>query len=602
MPQLELRRPPVLLFDDALAPPDEPASRLFGDPEDVLLARSIDEVRPVLEAADVALARGRHIAGMIAFEAVAAFEPGLRKAMRHRLAPEPLLWLGVFAAPRLLTRGDVARLLTEAEGGSRRDGRLAHLADDETERDYGRAFARIRDLIAAGDVYQVNHVFARRYRLMGDALALYRRLRQAQPVAHGAYVDTGAMHVLSLSPELFVRVRKGRLEARPMKGTAPRGPDLEADEAAARTLAADAKSQAENLMIVDLLRNDLARVSVPGSVAVPRLFAVERYPSLLQMTSQIVAERRKDLRFSDLLAALFPCGSVTGAPKLRAIERILETEAEPRGLYTGAIGWAAPDGDLAFNVAIRTLIEEKPGLYRYGIGSGLVADSEERAEYRECLMKAEFLAAEADRDFALLETMRAEGGAVRDLGLHLERMAAAARYFGFAFDPEAAGAAALAAVRGHRGPQMLRLLSGRDGDLTATVAPLVPWPSPVRLLLAEQALAGDSPLLRHKTTRRAHYEAPLSRARARGYDEVLFLNAAGRLTEGARTSLFVRREGRLLTPPVSEGLLPGVLRRRLLESGRAIEAPLSVGDLLDAEAVYVGNALRGLMPARLETP
>ncbi len=601
---MDLRRPPLVLLDDMLAPSAAPASRLFTAPHAILCAETPAAVRPCLEAAEKTLAAGHHLAGWIAYEAAAAFEPRLATAIRH-WPEEPLVWLGVFDPPQRLARDDVAEAIADAMGGSARRGGFAIRRFGTDRASYGDKMARIAALIEAGDLYQLNYTFAVEGMLEGDPLALYARLRAVQPVAFGAYIDTGARHVLSLSPELFIESRAGRLITRPMKGTAPRGRDGGEDARHAAALAGDGKSRAENLMIVDLLRNDLSRVADPGSVEVPALFAVERYPTLLQMTSTIRARRREGVSLTELLGALFPCGSVTGAPKIRAMERIAALEETPRGIYTGAIGWFAPDGDLCLSVAIRTLVLERDGRARFGVGGGIVADSEVEAEYAECRLKARFLDAAAVSDeggFALIETLawHPEGG-YRHRDRHLRRLADSAARFGFRCDGGAVRGALEEAAAAFSAPMLVRLLLASGGALSVSAQRLEPWPLPVRLAVAETVVNSDEPLRRHKTTRRHWCAVPLAAAQASGLaDEVVFLNERGEVVEGARTSIFIERAGRLVTPPLSAGPLPGILRQTLLEAGRAIEGVLTLADLAAAPRLYVGNSARGLMPARLD--
>ena len=380
-----------------------------------------------------------------------------------------------------------------------------------------------------------------------------------------------------------------------MKGTARRLPDPNADAAAARALAGDAKQRAENLMIVDLIRNDLARVAMPGSVAVPALFTVESYPTVHQMTSTVTATLSGDADATAVLAAAFPCGSITGAPKLRAIAVAAEVEPAPRGLYTGSIGRIDADGDAAFNVAIRTLACDEDGMATIGLGSGIVADSVGTAEWRECLDKAAFVAT-ACRPFDLIETMRfdPEEG-MPDLEYHLERLKASAVALGLDVDRHAIRNELQAATFRLRDPARIRLRAapgGRvaievrpapvapAGEVTAAVVPLPVDPSDFRLA--------------HKTSDRAFYDAA---RRTAGTFEVVFVRDDGFLTEGSFTTLFVERDGRLLTPPASRGLLPGVLRARLIDEARAIEADLTANDLRNG--FLLGNALRGLIRARL---
>jgi para-aminobenzoate synthetase/4-amino-4-deoxychorismate lyase len=402
---------------------------------------------------------------------------------------------------------------------------------------------------------------------------------------------------LSFSPELFFALEGGRLTTRPMKGTARRAPSPEADRAAAAALAADAKNRAENLMIVDLLRNDLSRVAQPGSVAVDRLFEVETYPTIHQMTSTVSARLREEADAVDVIEALFPCGSVTGAPKIRAMEVIAEVERQPRGLYTGSIGAISADGSAAFNVAIRTLVLAD-GRASLGLGAGIVADSDAESEWAECLSKAAFLTQRTAR-FDLIETLRYEPGAgLARLDGHLARLRASAAYWGFAVNEAAVRTVLDEATRGVAAPSRIRLVVGRSGSVAVQVGPLPPCPTePVRVALAALPVAANDPRLAHKTSDRDFYDGA---RRAAGAFEVLFVDAGGRLTEGSFTNLFVPRHGRLATPPLAAGLLPGVLRAELLASSEAFEAELTPADL--AGGFLIGNSLRGLLRARLARP
>lgn len=591
-----LRRPPVVLLDNALSG----GALLFSQPKAVLIARTVEQVRGALEAADAARAAGKYVAGVIAYEAAAAFEPRMAAAIGP-LPAEPLIWLGVFDRPQRLGRDGIMALLDDAMGGTARTSALAMGTWPLDQASYAAKIAEIKSYLNSGDIYQLNYTFPVPVRLTGDPLALYCRLRASQPVGHGAYIDTGAHKILSSSPELFVYGEDGRLTARPMKGTAPRGADLANDEATAARLAADPKSRAENLMIADLLRNDLSRVAATGSVRTPRLFEIERYRGVLQMTSTVTADLPGNWTLAELLGALFPCGSVTGAPKIRAMELIGASEHAPRGVYTGAIGWAGPRV-LRLSVAIRTVVLNSEGEGRFGVGSGIVADSDAKAEYEECRLKAAFLAGEVP-DFALLETLLFTPAAgLRHFDRHLARMSRAARYFGFVFDERALRDAADSVTFERSTPARIRLMLAASGAVSAMASPhgAESRPAPVKLAFAPTALDSRDPFVRHKTTHRHHYEAPLAEAKAAcGTDEVIFLNESGEVTEGARHSLFVARGDELLTPSAACGLLPGILREILLEEGRARECRLTPDDIKAADALHVGNAVRGLRPARL---
>lgn len=491
------------------------------------------------------------------------------------------------------------------------------------EMPYRRGVQRIRDYIAAGDCYQVNFTFPVTGRCIGHPLRLYADLCARQPVGCGGVVmhDEGA--ILSLSPELFLERQGARLVSRPMKGTAPRGATPAEDAAARAALAASAKDRAENVMIVDLIRNDLARVAETGSVTVERLFDVEPYPTVLQMTSTVAATQRPNAGLAEILAALFPCGSITGAPKVRAMQIVAELEGEPRGLYTGSLGWIAPGGDFRFNVAIRTVELARDGTLRLGVGSGITYGSDPAAEYRECLLKARFLtdaalAGDVAQAPRLIETLRLEvdaGGArYPRLDGHRVRLTRSAAALGFACDwlavaraLEQAGAEARRewAQAGQAGGSpaawRVRLTLGRSGDVEIARAPLDPLPAgPLALLPADEPLDSRDGWLAHKTTVRGRYDKALAAlAGTPEIFDVLYCNERGEVAEGARSTLFARIDGRLLTPPLACGVLPGVLRAELLARGAAEEAMLTPADLQRAEALYCGNALRGLVPVHL---
>lgn len=587
---MELRAPFVLL-DDARSE-GEPA-RLYTDPVAIVAAHRLEEVAPALARLRAAAGEGLDAAGVIAYEAGAAFEP----SAPQRTGAGPLLWFGLFRGYRSIASSAVAALLPDPAGA------WAGMPRPKVDRAaYARACAHVLDYIAAGDIYQANLTFRAEVPFAGHPAALYALLRARGGGGLGALVFTGAQWLLSVSPELFFTLDAGQLTARPMKGTARRDADPTLDAARAEALQRDPKQRAENLMIVDLMRNDLARVARPGSVAVPKLFAIESYPTVHQMTSTVTARLADRLGPVDALAALFPCGSVTGAPKIRAMQVIAEVEPDTRQSYTGSIGRIDADGAAAFNVAIRTLRIDAPnsavridaqGPAILGIGSGVVADSTVDDEWAECLAKGAFVT-QGEPGFDLLETMRfdPEEGILL-LDRHLERIRASAEQFGFAFNRHVVRNELQAATFRLRAPARVRLALGRSGAIAIGIAPLPdPVHGPVRVRIVPHRVPAEDFRLAHKTTRRSLYDIP---RRAAGSWEILFTDAAGYLTEGSFTSLFVPRGGVLVTPPRARGLLPGVLRAELLATGRAIEGDLRPEDLRDG--FFVGNALRGLVAA-----
>ena len=580
--------PGTVLLHDTLDPHGE--NLWFTAPERVLVARNGAEIKTALRQLEAANAAGLHAAGYLAYEAGFAFE--------ERLAPHlpddaPLLWLGLYGAPERLSAAEVEQRLAAIAGHA--TGVALDITPRWDEARYATAFDRVKDLIAAGDTYQVNLTFKADFRLEGDPVALYRELVRKQAVAYGALINTGEQWILSRSPELFVSSRAGALAARPMKGTLMRGRTIAEDEAGRLALAADEKNRAENLMIVDLLRNDLGRIAEIGSVQVTDLFTVETYTTLHTMTSGITARRRPDVSTSDVLAKLFPCGSITGAPNLRAMEIIREVEGGPRGLYTGSIGHFASNGDLTLNVAIRTAVIDNAGKGEIGIGGGIVADSVAGDEYREALLKMAFFT-EPAQSVTLIETLlwQPDTGYTL-LTRHLDRMAASAAYFALPYDR----AAVLALLESQPFTENMRVRLTLDASGPAiTAVPLPPNPAIFCFAIAPERLDSKSLWLLHKTTNRAFYDEPRQQAKATlGADEVLFLNERGELTEGSITNLFVQRDGTLLTPPLSSGLLPGILRAELIATGKASEQLLTLDDLERSDAIWLGNSVRGLIRA-----
>lgn len=583
-----------VLLDDARLWPGH--GILFRNASSRITAQGPDDVPRALTAIDRAVAEGSYVAGAFAFELGYALEPRLRPLLRA--GDGPLIDVYVHGAPAALSGGEVLALLPSG------DAHLHQMAPAISREAYAVAFARVKELIAQGDIYQANLTFPLHGQCSGDPVALYRALRFGARAGFAALMRTPERTILSLSPELFLDGAGGTLKARPMKGTCPRDPDPARDGAIAAELARDEKQRAENLMIVDLLRNDLSRIAEGGSVRVTDLFSVETYPSLHTMTSGVAAAIDPATPPSRILQALFPCGSVTGAPKIRAMEVIRELEGQARGVYCGALGAFGPGGFVKLNVAIRTLVITKDGSATLNVGSGVVADSGEGDEYDECLLKARF-ALHPTAPFELIETMRlSRGRGVVLLSRHLARVKQAAHWFNFAFD-EDAFVRALHAIRVDGADQRVRVGISADGTLSLAQEnlPECDWvdglprePGEMKVVIAPAPLVAGDPFVRWKTSRRAHYETPLAEAKAQGADEVIFLNARGEVCEAARMSVFVPRDGVLLTPKLDAPCLDGVLRAELLSRGLAREAVLRPDDL--ANGFYLGNAVRGLKAAR----
>lgn len=589
-----------VLIDNSRARPGY--AFLYEDPARVIRADAAGDVPDALAAMQAALDSGSHLAGFFSYELGYALEPRIESLMPGDLRV-PLLWFGVFDNVRGLTGEEIEAYLTDRSSGNYTlsDPQLTMNAADYTSR-----FAAVKDYISAGDIYQLNLTLKGRFGFDGDPASLYRDLRHKQPVPHGAFIKTGEWSVISASPELFLEIDGKQVVSRPMKGTAPRALTLAQDRETARWLSADLKSRAENLMIVDLMRNDVGRVAETGSVRVSDLYTVETYETLHQMTSGVEAQLKPGTGIAELLHSIFPPGSVIGAPKVRAMEIIRELESEPRGVYTGAIGAFLPDGTAKFNVAIRTLTLHAGGEAEVGIGSGVVHDSQTQAEYDECLLKMRFLT-DPVRDFQLIETMLHEPGkGYVLLDRHMDRLAQSAEYFRFPLSrEEIVDALERHAEKLADAPYRVRLLLHRDGliSITDTQLPVQGGTADMSYVVSGHRVESTNPFLYHKTTERKLYDGEWTSIHERiGADEVVFLNERGEVTEGSRTNVFARIDGELLTPALACGLLPGTLRADLLERSEAREAVLTLDDLARAEEVYLGNSVRGLVPARELVP
>jgi para-aminobenzoate synthetase/4-amino-4-deoxychorismate lyase len=557
---------------------------LFTNPVEIISAHALEEVRPALGRVERAAAEGFYAVGFVAYEAAPAFDRAL--AVKPGQAGLPLLWFAVFGPPSEVET---------AAGEYRVSGWTPSIGRAE----YERNVEAVREAIARGDTYQVNYTLRLRARFEGDDFAFYERLRAAQPTRFAAYINAGRFRVLSASPELFFRRAGRRVETRPMKGTAARGRWREEDERVAARLVASGKERAENLMIVDLLRNDLGRVAETGSVNVEELFRVERYPTVLQMTSTVAATLREGVTLEELFAALFPCGSVTGAPKVSTTRFIAALEDSPRGVYCGAVGFVAPGGDAAFNVAIRTVVVDAgTGEAVYGTGGGVTWDSTPGGEYAEALEKAKLLTEDA-ADFELLETMRLDGSGYRLLEEHLARLGASADYFGIPVDIAGVREALARHAESHAEvPRRVRLLVSAGGGARVESRPLEDLPpGPLRVALALTPVDRSDRFLCHKTTRRGQYEA--RRAELQGVFDVLLWNEEGELTEFTNGNVVVELEGGRWTPPRECGLLAGTFRAELLRRGEVAERVLPRGDLARAARVWFVNGVRGCVEVSL---
>ncbi|WP_420238048.1 aminodeoxychorismate synthase component I [Telmatobacter bradus] len=610
--------PASVLLESTPRPSSTPRNAdafLFLDPLRTLEARTAEELKTLLQTLDEAAAAGLYAAGFFSYECGFLLEPKAGKIESE----EPLAWFGLYDRchrfdPALggFVDGEPAQLaaMRKQQPSS---GEEIHAEFALPQPQYEPKIEAIHKWIRSGDVYQLNFTAPFRVEAPGSLAELYRRLRQRQPAEYSAFVHwRPGKHILSLSPELFFRMEecdgKRRIMTKPMKGTVARGRTTAEDRAQTAWLNADEKNRAENLMIVDLLRNDLGRLARFGSVQVEELFAVERHPTLWQMTSTVAAEVQPQTSLYEVFQALFPSGSITGAPKVRAMQLLRQLEDGPRGVYTGSIGCVTPGklgAQAVFNVAIRTLqMEGQQG--RMGVGGGIVIDSQPASEYAECLLKAKFLTQQPP-EFELLESLLWQPSDQQEknyprLALHMERLVDSANYFSFSLDQAEVEAALLKHAHGFTDnpPRKVRLTLRRDGSFAITSEPIAPSTGKTVCLARERTDSADV-FLFHKTTHRPRYNRLFAEAARQGFADVLFLNERGELTEGAISNVFLVLDGQWVTPPTACGLLNGVERRALLAAQPEVEERvLTADDLHRAQAIYLTNAVRGLRPVLLQ--
>ncbi len=608
----------VVLLETGLMTPGEHASYLFRRPVRVITADSVEDLTTLNSRVEDALSNGFYLAGWWCYESGYALEPRLARLAVRKRPGIPFVWLGVFDRPLKWLHGQACgpHLLSCKDC---LEFTIGPVALDTTRQDYLSALRRIKDFISEGHTYQVNYTVRGRFRFRADPVGLYIALRQRQAAPYSAFIRAGDTAILSLSPELFLRLDDGVITMRPMKGTARRGRDAAEDLSIAGWLTRDVKNRAENVMIVDLIRNDLGRIAKQGTVRVQELFRIERYQTLFQMTSTVKADIPHSTRWDAIFSSLFPSGSVTGAPKLRTMEIISELETSPRGVYTGAIGFISPYGQAVLNVAIRTVVL-RGGEGEIGIGSGITADSDPDAEYDECLLKSKFLTDCGRRsldgtafqgpgldkpagpvDFSLIETIRFDRGYYL-LESHLERLESSAHYFSFRCDKSAVRKRLLEMSGSFFGglPQKVRVLLERSGNFHLNAADLRPVIEPVRVIFSQKAVDSKDVFLYHKTTFRPLYEDEHGKALGLGFFDCIFINEKGEVTEGAITNVFLETGDGLVTPPVSSGLLDGTLRKELICRGVVKEKIIYPDELKEGRGVYVGNSVRGLLRAALE--
>lgn len=599
---------PGTLLLESNAPSKERKGYLFMDPQQVVLATELSHVLPALRTLDQGVKEGLYAAGFISYEAGFAFEQQLP---RDNLPQVPLLWFGLFEQPvqfnqsrRTISWGRRTLPNRSVKHSIEQSHLRGTFQPSITQDLHAAAVERIQHYIAEGDTYQVNFTFPLMVSHPGKPAEWYDALRHSQRVAYSAFINAGRHWILSVSPELFFDRQGSRLTLRPMKGTAPRGRTIDEDHRQVEWLKQSAKDKAENLMIVDLLRNDAGRIATPGSVRVRKYFEIERYETVFQATSTIEARLRKDVGIPEIFQALFPSGSVTGAPKIRTMQIIRELETRPRGVYTGSIGFVSPKKRAVFSVAIRTpVIDKNTGRAEVGVGSGVVHDSELFGEYEECLLKGRFLS-EPRGDFQLIETLlwTPQRGWFL-LPLHLKRLHSSARYFGFVCDRSSIRQKLSRFARGLKRKKAVRvrLQLDRVGNLSIEANVLDELTGALQARYARGRTDSRDRFLFHKTTRRELYESEYEAAKAKGFFDAICLNEKGEVTEGTRTNIVIRSGDQYYTPPLDSGLLPGTFRAHLLSSRRisVVEKTMYPDDLAAADEVFLCNGVRGMVNVRI---
>ena len=572
-------------------------SYLFSKPTRFILAHRLEDIPTLFQQLETALNQGLWVAGYLSYECGYHFEK-----FEGVTLPRPLAWFGIYSEVEIFDHFQAIQASEQPIAPQKKESSARHepiapsAALQISKACYIAAIAKIKEHLAAGDTYQVN--FTDRLALTSSlsAVELFAALSAQQRVAYSALLNIEGASIISLSPELFFRIDGDRISTRPMKGTMPRGLDAQDDDRVANLLRNDAKNRSEHVMIVDLLRNDLGRICRAGSIQVETPFSIERYETLHQMTSSVIGRLDPGISFYDIFRALFPSASITGAPKHRSMQIIRQLERQPRGVYSGAIGFINPNRSSVFNVAIRTLIMRE-GHVTMGVGGGIVADSDADDEYRECLLKASFVT-NRHEPFQLIETLLWDGE-VALLDLHLDRLESSALYFDFPFDRSHIRAdlehlTKCSVFRG-RTPHRIRLTLAADGRLAKEISQISNQDSEIKIWLTDERTCSSDAFLRHKTTRRHQYDRLYETARNGGFDEVIFTNERGEITEGAISNIFIEKEGKLFTPPLASGVLPGVRRRHILETCTGSEeAVLTLRDLKAADGIYLCNALRGL--------
>jgi len=597
---------PLVLLDTACPDKNNTKSYVFINPKKILTAKKISEVNPLLEQIDY-FSKKYWVAGYLSYEAAFALENSFSHFGLHTQISDPALgWFGVFSTPYIFDHvtGQWNRpfpLSKNKRGILNINPPLLTIKHAITEKKYKSIISAIKRFIAIGHTYQINFTYDVILQTPQKAFDLYCALRKSQPAPYCSFSVTSDCCIASFSPELFFQKNKNSICVQPMKGTARRGKYPEEDRKISDSLKHDKKNQSENLMIVDLMRNDIGKICITGSVKAPSLFNVQTLPTLHQMTSTITGKLRKSINCSDIFKSIFPCGSVTGAPKIRSMEIIHNLEKGTRNVYCGALGFCDPVGNAVFSVPIRTLQSQRKNQWKYRVGSGIIWDSKASDEWRECAVKCDFLK-KTIPEFEIFESLLWNNGFLYKKA-HIDRLKQSMQYFLYAFDNKKVLLALKhieKALKGKR-PHKVRIFSDCKGnvrwDYSALIDAVIQYPPPV--VMSAHSIDKNNIFLYHKTTYRPWYSSDAEIIKKNSYFDILHVNSRGELTEGSRSNIFILKDSRLFTPSLECGLLPGTLRKKLLSSNKCIEKILKPSDLKKAEAIYCGNSVRGLVKVYL---
>ena len=587
-------KPPYIFLETRTATEEDHSSFIFSNFKSILIFKPKDNLDLFFKRLEDYSRKGYWLAGYFSYE-FGYFLEGAHCSLRGQ-GKTPLAWVGVCKKPKEIRVKKKSSSRCSHSFLDKPSYEIGKIRANISQVEYVKRIKKIKYYLEQGLSYQVNFTFKEKFDFAGDVVSLYSDLRDSQPTPYSALINTNQEKILSLSPELFYRIDKNKIIARPMKGTIKRGENKEEDLQSKVDLKESKKIRAENLMIVDLLRNDLGRIS--KLVRAPKLFNIEKHPTLYQMTSTIEGKLRKNLRLKEVFSSLFPCGSVTGAPKIKTIELIKRLEKEPRGIYTGAIGYISPKQKSCFNVSIRT-VQIKKNKGELGIGGGIVYDSKAKDEYEEALLKAKFFKQGLEKIGLIESILWDKNKGYYLLGLHLKRLKKSAKHFSYLYKEREVKKRLKKAVLNAKRSLKIRLSLDSEGKITINKEPIKKIKTPVKIRISERRIDSKDKFLYHKTTRRALYDQERKKGLAKGCFETIFLNRRGELTEGTISNIFILKGKSLYTPYIKSGLLPGVLREHLLTQGKVREKILYLKDLKKADTVYVGNSVRGLLATKI---